>query len=248
MTKIQEISWVRISAEGVAIVVSILLAFWIQAWWDDKQQEADERIVLQSLLEDLYRLQAQSAQDQILSGVLFESATKLLRANSELSQPIIGPEIDKLIGKLLWFNTASFWESAPLNSLMMGGDISQISNAALALELAALQVQMDRLQSNFDIDERIYNDQWITFLSKNSDLVQIFMTVEQEYSTQIEYQFPEIAVSTIRDHSELLSNVEFRGILIQRIDLQINSRVFVYPKLDEKLEEVISLLEAELVR
>ena len=53
MKLIQDIPWPRIFAEGVAIIISILLAFWIQAWWEGQQERGDERIVLQSLLDDL---------------------------------------------------------------------------------------------------------------------------------------------------------------------------------------------------
>ena len=37
----RSIPWPRILAEGVAIVVSILLAFGIQAWWEDSQDRAE---------------------------------------------------------------------------------------------------------------------------------------------------------------------------------------------------------------
>ena len=49
MKKIREIPWPRIVAEGAAIVVSILLAFWIDAWWDSVQDRAEEREILSLL-------------------------------------------------------------------------------------------------------------------------------------------------------------------------------------------------------
>jgi hypothetical protein len=39
VTESQKIPWKRLTAEGVAIVVSILLAFWIDAWWEDREQQ-----------------------------------------------------------------------------------------------------------------------------------------------------------------------------------------------------------------
>jgi len=39
-----QIPWLRVFVEGVVIVVSILLAFGLQAWWD-RVQEA-ERLIL----------------------------------------------------------------------------------------------------------------------------------------------------------------------------------------------------------
>lgn len=35
----RSVQWKRISAEGVVIVVSILLAFWIDAWWDRQVEQ-----------------------------------------------------------------------------------------------------------------------------------------------------------------------------------------------------------------
>ena len=36
-----EIHWNRLIAEGAAIVVSILLAFWIDAWWDERKEQIE---------------------------------------------------------------------------------------------------------------------------------------------------------------------------------------------------------------
>lgn len=49
MGEIQKIPWKRLSVEAAAIVVSILLAFAIDAWWDDRQERAEEREVLAAL-------------------------------------------------------------------------------------------------------------------------------------------------------------------------------------------------------
>jgi hypothetical protein len=46
---IRSIPWPRILAEGGAIVVSILLAFGIQAWWEELQERAEERDMLVSV-------------------------------------------------------------------------------------------------------------------------------------------------------------------------------------------------------
>ncbi len=53
MERIREIPWPRILAEGAAIVVSILLAFWIQAWWEERADRADESASLARLARDL---------------------------------------------------------------------------------------------------------------------------------------------------------------------------------------------------
>ena len=49
MSKVSEIPWPRILAEGTAIVVSILLAFSIEAWWTDRQEQAEQERILLAL-------------------------------------------------------------------------------------------------------------------------------------------------------------------------------------------------------
>lgn len=46
MSKSQSIPWTRIAIEAAAIVASILLAFAIDAWWDNVQEREEEREIL----------------------------------------------------------------------------------------------------------------------------------------------------------------------------------------------------------
>ena len=49
MNNRQSIPWGRILAEGAAIVVSILLAFAIDAWWDNRKERFEEHQILLGL-------------------------------------------------------------------------------------------------------------------------------------------------------------------------------------------------------
>ena len=52
MTDTNNFQWKRTTAEGVAIVVSILLAFWIDTWWEDRKEGRLEAAYLLELQED----------------------------------------------------------------------------------------------------------------------------------------------------------------------------------------------------
>ena len=56
--------WSRLSLEGLVIVVSILLAFALDAAWDDRQQNIRRDEYL-SVLEDEFRAAAEEMQEQI---------------------------------------------------------------------------------------------------------------------------------------------------------------------------------------
>lgn len=51
--------WLRIAAEAVAIVLSILLAFAIDAWWDERSDRLEEQRVLQQLTEEFEAVSTQ---------------------------------------------------------------------------------------------------------------------------------------------------------------------------------------------
>lgn len=51
MTK-QGVPWLRLATEGVVVVMSILLAFGIDAWWEGRQRLSDEEELLVGLLQE----------------------------------------------------------------------------------------------------------------------------------------------------------------------------------------------------
>ena len=53
MNQIQSIPWKRITVEALAIIASILLAFAIDAWWDDRRDRITERNYLASLRQEI---------------------------------------------------------------------------------------------------------------------------------------------------------------------------------------------------
>jgi hypothetical protein len=59
MAKMGQIPWLRIAAEGVAIVASILLAFAIDAAWAGRQEASRERAVLNGLADDFRESRAE---------------------------------------------------------------------------------------------------------------------------------------------------------------------------------------------
>lgn len=53
MSDLRQVPWLRISAESVAIIASILIAFAIDAWWDQQQEFERERVTIRSLEQEL---------------------------------------------------------------------------------------------------------------------------------------------------------------------------------------------------
>jgi hypothetical protein len=86
----RQVPWPRIVAEGIAIVVSILLAFGIQAWWEERQERAMERALLTGLVEDLRRDSADYSSFATVQGYRLAGADFLLsRGGQEPSGTLV---------------------------------------------------------------------------------------------------------------------------------------------------------------
>lgn len=77
MQQSQEIAWKRIAAEGAAIVASILLAFWIDAWWDERGEQED-------LLEYLIAFEQELIESSKDIELALDLSTGVLKATDEV--------------------------------------------------------------------------------------------------------------------------------------------------------------------
>jgi len=133
---IRIVSWSRLLVEGAAVVLSILLAFWIDAAWEQRQeQEAD-----------LTRLRALHSELQAHK-VLLAEATSAHRATVEYGYELIGlltpePTADEAarITELLNGLLSYYRINAPFGSLQTAtasGAIARMQNVKLASALAS---------------------------------------------------------------------------------------------------------------
>jgi len=97
MPSTNHIQWKQIFAEGVAIVVSILLAFSIQAWWEERQEREDEQIILRSVLQELTEIEDYLPWLDQYAGAIRESAKQLLTAAVGVDQELGEREFDRLL-------------------------------------------------------------------------------------------------------------------------------------------------------
>lgn len=128
--------WARILAEGLVIVVSILLAFGIDAWWEEQGARAEERSVLLAL-EAEFRSNAER-----LSSALtwyqerYASARRILELSDGPAGALSDEELRSLLSDLL--RKRSFYlDSGAHDALLASGELAVISDEELRNRLAA---------------------------------------------------------------------------------------------------------------
>ena len=153
MANTNKIQWKRISAEGAAIVVSILLAFSIQAWWDEYQEERQLHEILEAL-------------EEAFSGNLSQinDSIEAVSANYELLNRFIqiGPEdIEKIpMGdrfrtlRAIWVPDTRNLNTGLLLTMLDAERLKSLRNAELQQGIAHWQSWLEQLnQRRALIDE-----------------------------------------------------------------------------------------------
>jgi hypothetical protein len=246
MTSNKKEQWKRLSAEAMAIIASILFAFAIDAWWDDRKKSEDERVLLQALVEDLYDKKLKLADDRIYNEAIRRAATGLLHAANSSDTDADPDNIDRMIGDTWWYNAEADWDSAPMTSIL-GGDIAAISDPVLVQKLAELQVQMARVRNFYRIDTNFHHNTYTPYLVANAYMPQIVSKVKHYPGRpELTYEYPLIDLATRQDHSILIREKEFQNMMIAKMDRVEDILQNAYRFIEKDLDEAIELLNEEL--
>lgn len=83
--------------EGLAIVLSILLAFAIDAWWDERQERAEEREVLESLYVEFEANRDEAASVVLLHEISVQSVATLMELRQDEILALSAEEVERHI-------------------------------------------------------------------------------------------------------------------------------------------------------
>jgi len=142
MTESQKIPLKRLAVEATAIVISILLAFAIDAWWEDRNEADLERrhlVALQAEFEQNGKLLRQAREEY---EARYMDALRILELIEQGTTDIDEAEFERLVRGLLIGKTIHL-ESGAFDSLLDAGELSLIRNEALRNRLAAWPSYVD---------------------------------------------------------------------------------------------------------
>lgn len=173
MTVVRNIPWSRIFAEGILIVVSILLAFWIDAWWQEQVEKKESDALIRALHSDF------TASQKHLQEWAAGNA-KVLNATSEFLREIRGaPLAGQIEVRHEWLVAAV---SAPtfdptdtsLRTAVATGQIELITDLELRDALAVWRQQLEDTQEDELLIRSIVVNQLVPALARNVRLGRAF--------------------------------------------------------------------------
>lgn len=244
-----KINWARIGAESVAIVASILLAFAIDAWWDESRDRKDAKVLLASLHGELVGIEEFVVwQDQFIAAI-DNSAKQLLATAVGEDRELGDREIDRLLGNLVWFVNDSWFEVPELESLIRTDELSLIENSELRQKLKSWFARNQFFKAGVERQARLVDESYIPYLERNASLQQIYNAGEQTPGHPEESVPAEsIELREMRSHSHLLDDPIFQNMLARRIGRMTTMVNLGDSEYMAELHELIGLIEQELAK
>lgn len=244
-SRVGPVTWLLLQAASV--VASILLAFAIDAWWGKRAEAAEKNAVLTALRAELSEQRKALDEDLVYQRASRENAKLLLAAHAAGRYEDIEKSLDHRLANLLWFSGATV-SSGLLDGLLRDGRVTAVENETLRRTLTDWPNWISQLEGVSSQEKVTYMEVLLPFLSRHAALPQI---------SNVSYQHgrpgdgwgadPEaiVPVGSTVDHSALLRNPEFAGIVMQKL-FNASDVVLTIERLGPAMDKLIGLIDQEL--
>jgi len=166
MIATQKINWPRTLTEGVAILASILLAFWIDAWWDGREEDELSQSYLLGLREDFTQVESELSKHlNFIAGVMGNARKVLTIASGPDSEPF-SDSFSEIMGStylISWPNTATPTYQDMINS----GNLRLVRNPTLRMKMAELTSLLREIDKQKDVINETYWLHHAPFIDKH---------------------------------------------------------------------------------
>ena len=232
--------WGRVVAEGLLIVLSILLAFGIEAWWGRLGERNAEVEALQGLRDDFVENLGRLASGKSSHFEIRDASVRLLAMTGpDAATAASDLTMDTLIMALIG-GPKVFPVTATYDALIASGQIDLLESAALRRELAKWSAAIADLrweeQEAFDqMDQRL-----LPFLWDYVPVVTLDLNVHPRYEgvDLNQSRFP-------RRYRELLRLIRFENAVEERMNSSIRA-IERATAAEDVAQSVLALVESEL--
>lgn len=227
----QEIPWKRLTAEGAVVVVSILLAFWIDAWWDSHVESVRERNQLIAMREEFSA--SLVSLDEVVDSIKLHSdgvEELMLLLKSANGNKITIP--GQLLGYAIGWRTSDV-STSTLDALIASGGLNLLKNETLRRSLANLPAELLDVTEDEVLAMEFAESVMASFLAKEG-------LAEAAYANRASFGWPNGP-----DSAEVVPSQEFVGLLMAR-RVHFEFSLIGLPSVKSYLEDLIRQIDAEL--
>lgn len=236
----RQVPWLRIGAEAVAIIASILIAFALDAWWDGRELAEREDWYMESLERDF--LENRESLEYIIQvqNEVMESIQKLILFGAT-GVPALDADSVVSLARLVFGNiNIGFSPSlGTYQELLNTSSLQVIRSDSLRTFLADFGVRVGRVSRMQDMASDGWNRDITEHLMTRMDLV----VALPQYLLGTD-SIVEIQPSAV-DYESLPSDLVFRNIMVGQLAVTA-VRLSMYRALEQNIEGILRILGQEL--
>ena len=161
MTELKKIPWKRLTVEAAAIVVSILLAFSIDAWWDGRKDHREEQEILIGL-----EIEFADLRDRLDQWAEF-NRTGIQFVEQFLSDSVSEMDLRSIESAFTYASLVNVLDQGgALDALLASGRLERLSDRSIRAQLVKWPDWLDDIHTN-DLSSRSYAmGEFVPFLAK----------------------------------------------------------------------------------
>ena len=240
MENSRQIPWRRTMVESVAIILSILFAFAIDAGWDAIKERSQEKAFLVSLLSDFKETRSRIDESIDAHMRFIDLARQLLGLHGGDTRNIEPEALENMLSAVFFNWQSLYLPSGSRDALFASGDIEIIDNEELRAMLAAWpSVVADAAEDDILIANDIMNNlaPYLQSKIRTRNVVRISNSDAAELIPRIESV----------NYDALWNDPVFENLVTFRI---VNEAYAVdeNDRLSEAVDEIIRVIEKELDR
>jgi hypothetical protein len=238
MSETRSIAWKRLAIEATAIVVSILLAFAIDAWWEERRERQAETILLERLRTDFSEIRAALAVVEEEHRAASEACLFLM--DVAIGNPLPPtPEVDRMVA-LVFLASRTFNPGSGAVAAFSGGDSSRlIRNQSLAFKILAWPGLVEELQEEEGNLQKGVAERWTPFLASRGYMGPYVAALGKAVQDMPGH------VSMPTDRQPLTVDADFLNHVLDRFKWQQIALRDIEP-VRVALEDILRLLKMEL--
>ena len=222
------------AGEVLLIVAGILIAFFLDAWWDDRIDRIEMREALQAVRLDFVSTKAELNTVQEANKIYVENASRLLIL--EINDVVNLDAADSLkLANLLPTGGLTFDPVlGSVDALISSGQLHKLRNVQLRSAITAWPALMDEIGE----DHEILIDMYMAQQERSVQLGLYLLNLNTALIDQADHSFTELLSRVVGD-PEMLNRIAAHIFAIEALGYELNS-------VEAHLDGIMNLLHQEL--
>jgi hypothetical protein len=208
-----DISWQRLAVEGLAIVLSILLAFGIDAWWEERHERDEVKEALAVVEQELTANRAWvDFQRKRIQGIM-DAVLRVYAVEPDINAPGSNATLDRDLVQAVMLPGQQPLSIASIDALLQSGKLHAIHNAELRLELVQWPLRVVGASSLFESDAY---PEVAQRLAQHGDRAQLEQYLQLPGHPGIALEKFPLAAEHGVNHARVLADPVFRNGLVKK--------------------------------